>query len=181
MKITDQTRLTVRGVKHAKFASQETECFSLTLCLDDKPVAVVENDGQGGGHRVHPAKGVDYPTHRAKLAEIDTFLATLDGWRFPKDFKGVDPDEEHPYDFDMAVSALLNDHLLAKDFDRQAKRTMLYCRSDKAGLYVAKVPAADHQRAIAHWQGQNPGVTYTVLNSMPRAEALALYRERVGG
>lgn len=42
--------LTLRNVKINRSMSQETECFSATICLDGKPVGSAMNRGQGGAN-----------------------------------------------------------------------------------------------------------------------------------
>lgn len=45
---TNTAGFTLKGFKHAKFASQETNCFEATLCFEGKPVAHAFNEGHGG-------------------------------------------------------------------------------------------------------------------------------------
>ena len=53
--------LTLKNIKHAEFASQETHCFEATIYLHGKPAIKVENDGRGGADitmaaRVNPLR-----------------------------------------------------------------------------------------------------------------------------
>lgn len=41
-------KLELRGVKHAKFASQETPCYEATLYVDGAKAATITNEGRGG-------------------------------------------------------------------------------------------------------------------------------------
>ena len=49
--------LTLKNIKHAEFASQETHCFEATIYLHGKPAIKVENDGRGGADNHYGRKG----------------------------------------------------------------------------------------------------------------------------
>ena len=44
--ITKQDRITLKNLKVADFASEETMCFSATVVFDGTPIAEARNDGQ---------------------------------------------------------------------------------------------------------------------------------------
>ena len=44
-------KVELRGIKHAAFASDETECFSATVFIDGKKAGTVDNEGRGGSNR----------------------------------------------------------------------------------------------------------------------------------
>ena len=46
-------KIELKRVEHAKFASEETECFKANLYVDGKKIATCDNDGHGGPTRVH--------------------------------------------------------------------------------------------------------------------------------
>ena len=46
--ITKQNRITLKNLKVADFASEETLCFTATIVFDDTPIAEARNDGHGG-------------------------------------------------------------------------------------------------------------------------------------
>lgn len=67
--------LTLKNIKHAAFASEETYCYSAVLYLDGKALAIVGNDGQGGCDYVHPAtRTMDMNVYRSALEEITAFF-----------------------------------------------------------------------------------------------------------
>jgi hypothetical protein len=51
------SRISLKNIKHAAFASHETHCFEATVCLDGDRVCKVENDGKGGSDHYYPYKG----------------------------------------------------------------------------------------------------------------------------
>jgi hypothetical protein len=46
--ITKQDRITLKNLKVADFASEETLCFTATVVFDGTPIAEARNDGHGG-------------------------------------------------------------------------------------------------------------------------------------
>ena len=44
--------LKLKAIKYCEFASEETFCFRANLYLNNKPFAVISNDGRGGCDRV---------------------------------------------------------------------------------------------------------------------------------
>lgn len=45
---TTTLNITLKSFKHIKSMSQETLCFTATVCLDGKPIGYASNIGQGG-------------------------------------------------------------------------------------------------------------------------------------
>jgi hypothetical protein len=78
MNTKDQNRITLRGVKYAAFASQETLCFEATVLFDGQPVCRVSNDGHGGADHVVPLKGENYEILTNRLAPVNAFIASLE-------------------------------------------------------------------------------------------------------
>ncbi len=52
-----ESRISLKNIKHAAFASHETHCFEATVCLDGDRACKVENDGKGGSDHYYPYKG----------------------------------------------------------------------------------------------------------------------------
>jgi hypothetical protein len=51
------SRISLKNIKRAAFASHETHCFEATVCLDGDRACKVENDGKGGADHYYPYKG----------------------------------------------------------------------------------------------------------------------------
>ncbi len=45
--------ITLKNIKHAEFASHETNCFTANIYLDKKKIGEAENDGHGGETILH--------------------------------------------------------------------------------------------------------------------------------
>jgi hypothetical protein len=69
-------KLSLKNVKHTEWASEETHCYQASLYVDGKPVAVVSNEGRGGGDRdyQHSKFKGDY---RAKMTEVREHFSAL--------------------------------------------------------------------------------------------------------
>jgi hypothetical protein len=70
-------KLSLKNIKHTEWASEETHCYRASLYVDGKPVAVVSNEGRGGGDRdyQHSKFKGDY---RAKMTEVHDHFGALD-------------------------------------------------------------------------------------------------------
>jgi hypothetical protein len=66
-------RISLKGLKIAKFASQETLCYQVTVLLDGTPALLAQNDGHGGSDYFHPAP-------KATKEQRETILALATEW-----------------------------------------------------------------------------------------------------
>lgn len=73
--------ISLKNIKHAAFASQETDCFEASVYIDGKRAGYVSNDGHGGSNNYFP------PTlYKTLLDHCDTIPPDMAGYR-------VSPDE----------------------------------------------------------------------------------------
>ena len=70
--ITKQNRITLKNLKVADFASEETLCFTATIVFDDTPIAEARNDGHGGSTFLRALNG-----KAALLAQAEAFAKGL--------------------------------------------------------------------------------------------------------
>src|SRR3546814_5489329 len=70
--ITKQNRITLKSLKVADFASEETMCFSATVVFDGTPIAEARNDGHGGSTFLRALSG-----KAALLAQAEAFAKGL--------------------------------------------------------------------------------------------------------
>lgn len=174
MKADEQTRITLRKVHYAAFASQETSCFEATVLFDGKPVAEVSNDGHGGADHVRPIKGDNYGTLQERLNPVNNFIATLEPWGSGDGLQTA----HYPHSLETVVGDLLDNWLIDRDLTRRFRSSILYTRSDKAGLY--RMTKVGNDSSLDKWlEGKKrEGVSITVLNRLPRDEARRVYREQ---
>lgn len=70
--MTQQSRITLRNLKVAQFASEETLCFRATVLFDGKPIAEASNQGHGGNTDIRALNG-----QQAKVQEAEKFAKAL--------------------------------------------------------------------------------------------------------
>ena len=70
-------KLELKNIKHAEFASEETNCFEATLYVDGKRFALVSNEGRGGPDLVYPADRKVAQNDKAFWARVDDINAFL--------------------------------------------------------------------------------------------------------
>jgi len=160
--------ITLKNVKHAAFASQDTHCFSADIYIGGKREGSARNTGHGGATHIEP--------HR--LAEkLDTYAATL-----PR-VTSTMADETDPTGFltyaqtgETLIEHLLEKHLLEKEVKRAMSRRILFTVAGKPGIFETKPVKAD---VLKTWLAMPDLATKLkaakVLNLLPLAEAVALY------
>ena len=85
--ITKQDRITLKNLKVADFASEETLCFNATVVFDGTPIAEARNDGHGGSTFLHALN-----RKAGLLEEEDAFASGL-----PPAPLALDPESEGPH------------------------------------------------------------------------------------
>lgn len=172
-------KLTLKGMKVAAFASEETTCFSATLCIDGKPAFEVSNDGHGGADMHRPLKGQNFGHVDAALKRIAVYAATLPP--LPP-MKGAESLGTFPQDVETLVSDLITREQYRKDMKRALTNGILYTSKTKPGVFEVRIKG---RKAIDF-----PTDTWTkilartdiahVLNRMPEEDALTLWIASVG-
>ena len=159
-------KITVKNVKVAEFASEETLCFEATVYIDGVRAFTAHNDGHGGCdmyRAVSPegAKLLDKAEEWAKSQpEIESDVG---GGRMFK----YQPDLEH------FVGAAVTDYRLEKAIKRKKKKGLMFAENDK--IYTVKIPNNHPQAAI--FKAKKPNAKF--LNDMPLGQALEIYKNLV--
>ena len=158
----------LKNIKHSEFASQETHCYQASLYLNGKKVAIVGNDGHGGGDR---QDFVSKDLEALAEAEIRS-MRQADSERFS--FHSA---------LEFTCCDLVNAHLVRKDYKRLIASRVMYTVKGKKGIYQTRVAKSQgtHTKAavLAHWVNdinQRPD-TDVVLNLQPEADALQIFRD----
>jgi hypothetical protein len=174
-------KLELKNIKHTAWASEETHCYQASLYVDGKPVAIVSNDGHGGPDRDyrHPtfkkeseASGVQPYAfgYRAKMAEVHEYFASL-----PKtNACDIFPDGmEQSLEFWCCDQ--VNDWLSARELKKKLKSHVLFQLKYKDGVFQTKFhPTVTNGEWVINKQS---GETRRILNDMPFADALAIWKE----
>ena len=100
--------ITLKGIKHSRFASQETHCYQASIFFDGKRAGTVANSGHGGcdDHQISDKNVwnsmIDYVN---SLPEEDT---SIEGFRMKPDLETI-------------CGRLVNEFLARKDLKRLLK------------------------------------------------------------
>lgn len=119
--------LELKGIKIAKFASQETYCFEAALYLDGKKVAIVSNQGHGGCDSVH---WLD----RSAEKLVNDYMATL-----PPESSTFAGAGSLPMDLELWCGKRLEQHELDKSIARIAKKKTVFRLNDDDQLMVREL------------------------------------------
>ena len=158
-------KITLKSIKYAKFASEETHCFKATVCIDGQRAGTVSNDGHGGSNLYDPWQLADM---------LNDYGATLPP--IPCDFiDNTGQPAKIAIDADMLINDAFEDEMLARDMRRNLKSRVLFTRGAEV-LETKRQPAAQ----IAAWLA-NPKILTLfkadkVLNLMPESEAFLIYK-----
>jgi len=160
-------KLELKNIKHTAWASEETHCYQASLYVDGKPLAIVSNDGHGGCDRdyAHPkfephtryfgGLGGDY---RSVMAEVDAYFKSLPNTPSEWNEDGM----EQRLEFWCADQ--VNDWLSARELKKKLKSGFLFQFADKVGVFAHKTRPSRAHKA-------------TILNDLPFADALAIWKE----
>tara|TARA_R100001369_G_scaffold41917_2_gene68088 strand:+ start:121 stop:636 length:516 start_codon:yes stop_codon:yes gene_type:complete len=168
--------LTIKNVKHSKFASHETNCFECALYWFGEKAGVADNDGRGGcTHITWDSRDcrIDAEAWEEAQPDIVTDIPSRN-----------DDGEFFSYTFDLEghVDQLIETYLYERDLKNQLKRKLLIGDDDcKAGEFYTWTlskykgnSVADLTRVVLGAETfKNP----VVLNSLPLDEALAIWRK----
>ena len=169
----------LKGFKHSEFASEETHCFEASVYFNGKKIGVVSNHGQGASDDFHGAgKNADAYVANNKL--WDKISARLEE-EHPTYYCEFTKEQSHRT-MEGWVCMQVNKWLSHKDFKRYMKSKVVFVdpTSDdpKAIRYMTfKGVRKIDQRYVDHNKNKYPA--YQVLNDMPEADALAIWREGV--
>lgn len=150
--------LELRGVKWAKYLSEETPAYQASLYLDGKKVANVDNEGHGGPDRVH------WLDNEARK-RIDAYFASQPG----EIYHGI----EMKPNLELWCHETLYDQDMVKAVKRAMKRSAYGLHGDKEYLWKID-PAKIDQRFLDHVEKKYPGAV--ILNGKSDAEILSLIK-----
>jgi hypothetical protein len=140
-------KIELKKIKYMKTLSEETECFSAELWINDQKRGNVSNRGNGGPHDFDDRKA------EVELNEHGKTLPPMQSQYFP---------EGLPMDGELIVSELLAKHLEEKEYRRWCKtKTVFRLPGDKDGQW----------RTI---KGVHPSIVVHINKNYPEAEILNL-------
>jgi hypothetical protein len=198
--------ITLKNLKHAEFASEETHCYSATVYLDGKRFCLASNDGHGGPDRYDamPTKGRNFSSGEeagAARRQLDHDIHALGLRANPKAVEKYDDAkvERVPFDWEDYDEAKYHRHMLEDPghttyevFEHLVGRALTHalCRKDMMGafrrkwlyrkpdgkLYECKKKPGDTVENMT--QSLKEAVPGAVLlQALPEAEALAIWMD----
>ena len=152
-------KLELKNIKHSEWASEETHCYKASLYVDGKPLAVVSNDGHGGPDRdyAHPKFNDEFSVYCDKMLAVHAYFKSLPNTPSEWCADGL------PQELEYWCADQVNDWLSARELKKQLKKSYVYQVAGRSGLYSHK--------------GRPASTVAVVLNDLPFAEALAIWKE----
>jgi len=159
-------RITLKNVKHSEFASQETNCYEASIYFDGKKIGAVGNDGHGGCDN-------QYPENRAAWADMEAYIKSLPSKMVDIGLKDGELYEAVP-DVESICNELVTSFLVRRDYKRLIKNKVVFAldgelRATGKCKNAGALPSWCEQIAVKY-------PTAKILNTMPEADALALYK-----
>ena len=154
-------KIELKNVKHAEFASHETNCFEATIYIDGKRAGTAHNEGYGGTTSIYP----------------NTLYLSLTEYA-----KTLPPTKYQDYTFDQdaesVIDNLLTAYLYARDLKKAMSKRIIYRRAGQL-LQTIKMDAPTLSKQLARPDLKDKLNAEEVLNLLPMDKAVSIYRELV--
>jgi hypothetical protein len=158
-------KIELKNIKHAAFASHETNCYSATIHVDGKKAGTVDNEGYGGCDNIHWDDSV--------------FGQSVEDWATSQP-KIKTEYGELTYDLELLFGQLVDEWLLTKELTRNLKKGLLVRDSDTkkgswrifTGALSQTIPRAMLGSLIRTGKVKPDAIC---LNTLPVNEALKLW------
>lgn len=159
-------KIELKNVKHAKFASQETECFEATVYIDGVKRGTVSNDGWGGCNAYHP---------NSLGQELEAYAKTLPKYEYAGHMLS--------HSADGLIDEAFVEVQVQKEVKKLVTKTVCFFDPDTNEIRGTKQLPADRVQACLDGKVKLPWVkdNWVCLNRLPFNEACDLYRKVVHG
>lgn len=178
--ITKQNRITLKNLKVADFASEETLCFTATVVFDGVHIAEARNDGHGGSTFVYALNG-----KAALLAQAEAFAKGLPPAPLALGQEGGDP-----HFIDITLDLLVDElagathakRKLRTAFNRDIGNKVLFVKDGKLlfikGIKLKAIGDRTDYFAKLRARQDKPIV---ILAELPADKAFELWKQHVLG
>ena len=178
--ITKQNRITLKNLKVADFASEETMCFSATVVFDGTPIAEARNDGHGGSTFVRALNG-----KAALLAQAEAFAKSLPPAPLDLGQEGEDPhyiDMTLDFLVDELADAMHAERKVRAAFNRDIGNKVLFIKDGKL-LFIKgiKLKAIADRAAYFAKLRSRQAQPIVILAELPPEQAFDLWKQHVLG
>lgn len=169
----------LKNIKHAEFASEETNCYNAALYVDGVRIAEVSNDGHGGCDFVHPyGKGSEGRAANQKV--IDAAEAWLkDQPKIVTDLPSHNDEDEfftYSQSLETVCGDLLQKWLVERDVKKALKRRIMFTKPNEDGIYELPARFKPTKENIAQYHEQKP--EYRILNNLDLDEVVVIWKEQ---
>ncbi|MFP9230717.1 hypothetical protein [Pectobacterium cacticida] len=178
--ITKQDRITLKNLKVADFASEETLCFTATVVFDGTPVAEARNDGHGASTSLYSLNG-----KAALLAQAEAFAKSLPPAPIDLGQKGEDTrfiDITLDFLVDELANAMHAERKLRIAFNRDLANKVLFVKDGKLlfikGIKLKAIGDRADYFAKLRARQDKPIV---ILAELPADKAFELWKQHVLG
>ena len=170
--ITKQNRITLKNLKVADFASEETLCFTATIVFDDTPIAEARNDGHGGSTFLRALNG-----KAALLAQAEAFAKGL-----PPTPLDLGQEGEDPHYIDMTLDFLVDELADAMHAERKVRAAFNRDIGNKV-LFIKgiKLKAIADRAAYFAKLRSRQAQPIVILAELPPEQAFDLWKQHVLG
>jgi hypothetical protein len=162
-------KVELKNLKHAEFASHETNCYEATVWLNGKRAFFASNDGHGGEDLYAPLENQDRGEFTSLLNDLINHCLTLPKWG--SQYGGEDNMDVTP---EILIGNLVNDMLDTKKLKKSLKKKVLFINEN--GIYQTgyRGNRKVDQNLIDMVKEENPDSI--ILNCLAFSEALDLWR-----
>lgn len=165
-----QNRITIKGLKVAEFASEETTCFTATVYFDGVKVGTVSNDGHGGCNDWHTVNSNAFE-------DAEAFAKSLPATTYESE--GVV--HELPTDLDSVIDDLCDEERegkrLRRIFLNLYRRKVAYVFDGSVWTLKRPLPPAGPARDVLLDNLIKKFPTAMVLCRLPEADAFAIWMQ----
>ena len=178
--ITKQNRITLKNLKVADFASEETLCFTATIVFDDTLIAEARNDGHGGSTFLRALNG-----KAALLAQAEAFAKGLPPTPLDLGQEGEDPhyiDMTLDFLIDELADAMHAERKVRAAFNRDIGNKVLFIKDGKL-LFIKGIELkaiADRAAYFAKLRSRQ-AQPIVILAELPPEQAFDLWKQHVLG
>ena len=140
-------KITLKSIKYAAFASEETHCYSATVYADGVKLCTVDNDGKGGCDHFRPLKGENY-------ARIQTVESVLGREKITSSIKNADGSFwTYDNDLEHECGECMNDYHRMKEVKAILRRVSYFKGASMYQLPAKYKPTPAMLKTVkqAHW------------------------------
>ena len=163
------TKIELKNIKYAAFASEETHCYEATLYVDGKRFAYISNDGHGAGDLQEPIEPYAYKD----LAQLQKTIAK----EHPKWGSEFGDEDEYDTTLEIVCGNLMNDWHCEKEIKRTLKKITFIKSVDDREIYthgnVAQAKKFGDQIRQKIFQDYPKAI---ILNDLPMNEVQTYFR-----